>query len=219
MATGPVLTPPTDKQRSIRGPLRYQISTSSPQLEAGTKFSIYTRITNPYDVPVKITSVTTLLPVEFIDVAVLERSYRNRRIARTINTVKGHQKKLFKFVDLLPGSSKENTSPRMSNQALSSTPETEADVISDSDVYSIVQLLDSTDKDNYDVAKQDVLQRLHRALAENKQVSPLETELQPGNSIIQVFTLKTNRSIFSRLISTSPAYGSNMRLIRARTST
>jgi hypothetical protein len=83
---GAFLPSESDTPRSIRGPLRYQISTSSPQLEAGTKFSIYTRITNPYDVPVTITSVTTLLPVEFVDVAVLERARRKQKINQLIKT-------------------------------------------------------------------------------------------------------------------------------------
>jgi hypothetical protein len=52
---------------SARGPLRYEIETSSPQLQAGDPFSIFIRITNPYDVPVTVLRVATLLPVEFRD--------------------------------------------------------------------------------------------------------------------------------------------------------
>lgn len=54
---------------SIRGPLRYNIETSSTQIEAGKKFSISIQITNPYDVPVTIHDVNTQLPVELIDPA------------------------------------------------------------------------------------------------------------------------------------------------------
>jgi hypothetical protein len=52
----------------FRGPLRYEIETSVPQLQAGTKFTVYVRITNPYDVPVTVLGVDTLLPVEFRNV-------------------------------------------------------------------------------------------------------------------------------------------------------
>jgi|GEM_PF-5170688 len=49
----------------VRGPLRYQVTTSSPQLEAGRAFSVYVKITNPYPVPVKIQQINSRLPVEF----------------------------------------------------------------------------------------------------------------------------------------------------------
>ena len=49
----------------VRGPLRYVVETSSPQLEAGKKFSVSVRITNPYNVPVVIRSVLTKLPAKF----------------------------------------------------------------------------------------------------------------------------------------------------------
>ena len=52
---------------SMRGPLKYNIETSSPQIEAGKKFSISMQITNPYDVPVAVHDVNTQLPVELVD--------------------------------------------------------------------------------------------------------------------------------------------------------
>lgn len=51
----------------FRGPLRYEIETSSTVLEAGSLFSVFLRITNPYDVPVTIFNVETQLPVEFLE--------------------------------------------------------------------------------------------------------------------------------------------------------
>jgi len=59
-------TPNADSGK-FRGPLRYEIETSSSILEAGRMFSIFLRITNPYDVPVTISSVDTQLPVEFFE--------------------------------------------------------------------------------------------------------------------------------------------------------
>lgn len=58
----------TGTAAQFRGPLRYEIETSVPHLEAGTRFTVYVRITNPYDVPVTIHSVDTVLPVEFKDI-------------------------------------------------------------------------------------------------------------------------------------------------------
>lgn len=50
---------------SVRGPLRYEIETSSPMVEAGRPFSVFLRVTNPYEVPVTILEVGVMLPVEF----------------------------------------------------------------------------------------------------------------------------------------------------------
>jgi F0F1-type ATP synthase assembly protein I len=55
----------TSDKGKFRGPLRYEIETSSTVLEAGRMFSVFLRITNPYDVPVTILSVETQLPIEF----------------------------------------------------------------------------------------------------------------------------------------------------------
>lgn len=52
----------------FRGPLKYEIETSSPQLEAGRKASVFIRITNPYDIPVRVMSAHTEVPVEFQEV-------------------------------------------------------------------------------------------------------------------------------------------------------
>jgi len=52
---------------AVRGPLRYEVETSSPLVEAGRPFSIFLRVTNPYEVAVEITRVEFLLPVEFIN--------------------------------------------------------------------------------------------------------------------------------------------------------
>jgi hypothetical protein len=59
--------PPNGVKSTFRGPLRYEVETSSPSLEAGKIFSIFLRITNPYDVPVVIRLVGFALPVEFDD--------------------------------------------------------------------------------------------------------------------------------------------------------
>ena len=57
----------------IRGPLRYKVETSSPQVEAGRDFSVSITITNPYDVPAVLKAVTTRLPAKFIDTAALSK--------------------------------------------------------------------------------------------------------------------------------------------------
>src|SRR5690349_8380231 len=58
LAPAPTLT--------IRGPLKYVVEASTPQVEAGKQFSVSVRITNPYDVSVIVRSVATKLPAKFI---------------------------------------------------------------------------------------------------------------------------------------------------------
>jgi hypothetical protein len=66
--------------RSIRGPLRYEVETSTPQIEAGKQFSVAVKITNPYDVPTSIKSVRTKLPAKFEDIE--RRITEKRRLQR-----------------------------------------------------------------------------------------------------------------------------------------
>lgn len=50
----------------VRGPLKFTVETSSPQVEAGKKFSVSVRVSNPYDVPVVVKRVETKLPAKFV---------------------------------------------------------------------------------------------------------------------------------------------------------
>jgi hypothetical protein len=52
----------------VRGPLSLLPSLSSPTLVAGSDFSIFVTIQNPFDVPVTLYEVQTHLPVELLDV-------------------------------------------------------------------------------------------------------------------------------------------------------
>ena len=173
--------------------MRYQITTSAPQLEAGTKFSIYTRITNPYDVPVTIKSVTTLLPVEFRDIALLERANRKHKILELISSVQRDQAEPEgRLSNLFQKRAASEVSPRLSTEPLNAVPE--SDILADADALSLQTLIrTANDKQR---AKNEVVRKLKRALEDVNKMSPTEVNLQPGNSVIQVFTLKTNRAIF-----------------------
>jgi hypothetical protein len=52
----------------VRGSLRLSIMTSSPQVAAGTDFSIFVVIQNPFDIPITVYQVQTHIPIELIDV-------------------------------------------------------------------------------------------------------------------------------------------------------
>ena len=50
-----------------RGPLRLEVSSSTPVMTGGTDFSIFVSISNPFDVPVTVYQVLTHIPIELID--------------------------------------------------------------------------------------------------------------------------------------------------------
>jgi hypothetical protein len=72
--------PRTDKSSLdpslMRGALKLEVSTSTPVVSAGTEFSIYVVIRNPFPVPVTILRTETHIPVELSD----EISKRNERL-------------------------------------------------------------------------------------------------------------------------------------------
>jgi hypothetical protein len=66
-AQGENAPPLSTSTKFLRGPLRYDVDTSSPQLEAGRAFSVFVRVTNPYESPVTLLGVSASLPTEFRD--------------------------------------------------------------------------------------------------------------------------------------------------------
>jgi hypothetical protein len=53
---------------AMRGSLRAEISTCCPDVQAGTSFSLFVKVTNPFDVPLLITKVQSIVPVEFLGI-------------------------------------------------------------------------------------------------------------------------------------------------------
>lgn len=60
--------PPPLNTRTIRGAVRVTISTSRDSLIAGDHFSVFVKVQNPFEVPLRILDVSAFVPVEFFDV-------------------------------------------------------------------------------------------------------------------------------------------------------
>jgi hypothetical protein len=58
---------PVNDNYALRGALKLEVSASTPVVSAGTEFSIYVVIRNPFPVPVTIHSTETHIPVELSD--------------------------------------------------------------------------------------------------------------------------------------------------------
>jgi hypothetical protein len=65
-----------------RGDLKIQIDTGKPILVAGEEFSIFVKITNPYEVPLVLFSVDTQIPVDLKDVLA---KYRKKYLGKIVD--------------------------------------------------------------------------------------------------------------------------------------
>jgi hypothetical protein len=68
----------------VRGPLKYAVDTSSPQVEAGKRFSVSVRITNPYDVPVIVRNVVMKLPAKFVEPSTVGKKTARQTVREVI---------------------------------------------------------------------------------------------------------------------------------------
>ncbi|MFH0728113.1 MAG: hypothetical protein V2B19_17450 [Pseudomonadota bacterium] len=201
------------------GPLRYDIEVSSPQVEAGKDLSLFVKVTNPYGIPVIIQDLTTRLPTEFIDRTAQERQ-RNKKelsekMAAVLREVIGdklpdlhevkevRKQKFIEFVKevsiMLPFGSIFSAGYSLAEavRASSLSPKerilTELDnVLDPCQVERIAEEVGKADK------PAEALKRASVALLDEKikQVdnAALAT-LQPGDSTVMVFTLRTKHSL------------------------
>lgn len=82
--------PVLEQNLVLRGALKIEASTSTPNIVAGTEFSIYVVIRNPFQVPVTIHTIETHIPIELSDETwrkqnLLERLSRQRKIVSELN--------------------------------------------------------------------------------------------------------------------------------------
>jgi hypothetical protein len=78
----------------IRGALRIQVKTSSAELQAGVVFSVFVKISNPFETEVTIDNVSCLIPVEFKDVKkardeFLEQIQKDLAVGRSASPLPG----------------------------------------------------------------------------------------------------------------------------------
>jgi hypothetical protein len=216
----------TDQPRSIRGPLRYEVTASSVQLDAGQPFSVFVKITNPYDTATVIQAVATRIPIEFVDVQegireakhnALESQMQRllkQRLHLTKSSVASIDKKMDKTRDLaasigktalalLPlvaggpvvsmglslGSITASTLGGSRDQQLSVE-----DLLIPEDVDEIVK--NATDQGvSADAVYSAAMRRVNERVREAARTQQDEVVLQPGNSVVKLFTLKTTRAI------------------------
>lgn len=217
-ATGGAISSPT------RGPLRLDIDTSSPVLEAGRFFSVLLTISNPFDVPVSITRATTVVPIEFIDVE-QRRLRRERRdllyeadqISKNLyekhvphfNKAKKERQRairkavlsffttLIPFAPMLQGAYDATRVIVASNASIQKRPRiTDGDGVDLDEIHKDIE--DMKDISSPEIERkldERMLNELKQQLSDLDAISSEEILLEPGNSIVQAFTLCTRTSI------------------------
>lgn len=209
----------------IRGPLRYKVETSSPQVEAGRDFSVSITITNPYDVPAVLKAVTTRLPAKFIDTAALskelEAKEKQRELRETtrrllaqrfpeIKSVKEEDSKtsakalaaaLTKLTSaLLPGIGQAaiagyEVAKLVTASTLTPKPEEIADIFKPEEIDSAIERLEKSE-DRAKTFNEIILENLRKQLQRKEETLQPDITLQPGNSSVHTFTLRTTQAIF-----------------------
>jgi hypothetical protein len=207
----------------IRGPLKLEVTTSSPALEAGRDFSLLVTITNPFDIPVEVERVTTIAPVEFIDIERIRREGEKKRALHQINrlaeeffreplpTKSGVDNKkkealrelILSVLHLIPVIGSLARVGYSASQLITASSVSVADSPKDTvtsilDVEKLKKQFEELQNATAEEEKSKLRGRALEALKhkiEEIQDPTTPTILQPGNSIVHSFTLCTTRTI------------------------
>jgi hypothetical protein len=180
----------------IRGSLRLSVTTSSPKVIAGTDFSIFTVIQNPFDVPITVYQVQTHIPIELIDVNGL-------RIRQALRREENSNKSfLRKMIDSIIHYFED----RAIHSGIAIAVGTDFDPNALSNIFDTrVMMQDVRVAENLTVAgmqlifpenpSSDELDRIFRRTFDYKKgIIPIT--LQPGDSIVRQFVLRTRHWLF-----------------------
>ena len=203
-----------------RGQLTYRVSTSSDHLESGTQFSITVEIANPFEVPVTVKSVSTKLPTEFINVAdeqlqqheeelrnkiqsILSTKFQDVQVSTEAKSLAATDltKEVLRFIPIVGQTVA--TGAAVAQFVRASTPTTAtvlneaAGSISSADIQRAANQATGTDQDAEKV-RAEIVTILQEKVESLRTKLYQEVSLQPGNSTVQVFTIRTDRSVLFR---------------------
>lgn len=210
------LPPKKDNQEGamIRGALKVDVSTSTNLVSAGKEFSIYVVIHNPFDVPITLHNTETHIPVELSDKIAEFRHNTNRAkeqkkfLEKTESFFKRVVKQIeFRIHDIIEKKNFRKTH-RVAEavgveyeRTLAKTDPANLTVGSDLTVQNDFILGNKWDLDFANLPKDDIRQILWDIEQYMQGKSP--TILQPGNSVVRHFVLKTtNWLLFAPLAHT-----------------
>jgi hypothetical protein len=178
----------------VRGSLRLNINTSSPQVTAGSDFSIFVVIQNPFDVPITIQQVQTHIPIELIDINGyrLDIARREREIASS------------NFFRDIYESLKYQLTSRKSHSGIAIAVGTDFDPTIERDLFNVSTSVESMGAGSSIVGVQfsfpenpstEELDQIFRRIFDYRK-GLIPVQLQPGDSIVKQFVLRTRHWLF-----------------------
>jgi hypothetical protein len=176
----------------VRGSLRLTINASSPQVTAGSDFSIFVVIQNPFDIPITVHQVQTHIPVELVDVngLKLEAVQRERNVKAS-----GVLRSTWESV-------KHSLTRSRNLSGIAIAVGTEFDPTIERDFVKISAEIVGKGSHITGVAfnfpqnpSPEELDRLFRRLSDYKK-GLIPTQLQPGDSLVKQFVLRTRHWLF-----------------------
>jgi hypothetical protein len=181
-------------QPPVRGSLRLHINTSSPQVTAGSDFSIFVVIQNPFDVPITIHQVQTHIPVELIDIngLRLDLAKREKEYSST-----GFLRNIFESI-------KYRLTTNKIHSGIAIAVGTDFDPKAEREFFKMNTSIQTMGESSQIIGIQfsfpqnptsEDLDRIFRRISDYKQ-GLIPVQLQPGNSIIKQFVLRTRHWIF-----------------------
>lgn len=203
-----------EKGAMIRGALKVDVSTSTNLVSAGKEFSIYVVIHNPFDVPITLHSTETHIPVELSDKIAEFRHNTNKAKEKKEALEKAENvfRKALKQFEFWVGSFVEKKNFEKKHRvaeavgveyerALSKTPPANVTIGNDLNVQNDLILGNKWDLNFANLTKDEIRQILWDIEQYMQGKSP--TILQPGNSVVRHFVLKTtNWLLFAPLAHT-----------------
>ncbi|QDV15627.1 hypothetical protein Pan153_02430 [Gimesia panareensis] len=213
-----------DSPSPIRGAIRTLIKNSTDTIAAGTEFSVFVTIQNPFEVPLTLRQVSTHIPTEFVDLDQYARAQQVTELHEEMSELYeiGRELGVAAPTGLLGAPKKRRwslQSIRMSiplidiefRERAATRPVVARDIGGGGltgfaslklplvGSYEIKQAIPEADETEKQAIKQQIQQELVRfetAVDSIQKDEPFLRELQPGNSTTRVFTLRTRDRVW-----------------------
>ncbi len=189
----------------VRGFLGLTVSATSPQTTAGSDFSIFVLVQNPFDVPITIHHVQTHIPVDLVDV-----NQWRAKVARAAASAPGGDESTSKVGLVKRMHQRRNLWREHPGVATAIGTEITPEEASDLFKSDFKAGRDVNIGDGYSAVKfvlprnpsSDDLDALMRRVIDYRR-GTLPVRLQPGDSVVRQFVLRTRSRIFFRPLSHS----------------
>lgn len=217
--------PPKPDQMPIRGAIRTIIENSTDSIVAGSEFSVFVKIQNPFEIPLTLRQISTHIPTELLDLDQGARTVSLHELKQQLSELQETGRAI--GIPISPDSTVMPGKPKWGIKSVRFSlpfmdleysprsyigPAIARDIGSETAVSSAklkVPFLGSTEikrtlKREKDESKKEAMKnqiesemsKYQEAIQTLQTDQPVLRELQPGNSTTRVFTLRTRKTIW-----------------------